>query len=97
MALIGYFFGIFFAAAGIGYLWLGLLWAIQVRKHWPRAAYGSAAAVAGLIGVITAFSAGTTATAVLATLGTLAAVAFIVWRSRSVLFPKIGTAALPQA
>jgi hypothetical protein len=76
---IGYVLGVFLASAGIGYLWLGLLWAVRVRKRWPRQSHWSAVAVTALIGVLAAASEQHSA---LALLGAAAAVGYMVWRGR---------------
>jgi hypothetical protein len=79
-ASIGYFFGMFFAAAGIGYIWLALLSVSRLRKAWPRAAHWSAIAVTAFIGGATALQ---SQDALVSWLATLAAVAFMVWRGRA--------------
>lgn len=80
-ASIGYFVGVMFAAAGVGYIWLGILWLVRVYKRWPRGSVWSAAVLAGLVGALTA-SGGNEP--ILTLLATAAAVGFILWRGASV-------------
>ena len=75
-AQFGQFVGVFFAAGGIGFIWLGFLWLIRVYKRWPRASYWSAAFVTALIGLATAVNGDFALTMT----ASLLASAYIVWR-----------------
>lgn len=93
MADVGYFIGVFLAAAGFGYIWLGLLWLLRIRKRWPRASHWSAVFFTALLGCATAAGAsgsefGTTLIA------TLCAVAFVAWRGRTAKSSALPTDAL---
>lgn len=86
--------GCFLAAAGVGYVWLGLLWATRAYKHWPRTSVWSAAAVTLLIGL---GAAATSGELVLYGAAAILACAFVVWRGRHVLFPKAAPVRLAGA
>lgn len=81
---IGAFVGLFLAAAGVGYIFLGILWATRAYKRWPRQSSWSAVALTALVGFNTAVSA---SELVLYGLATLLACAFMIFRARRTLFP----------
>lgn len=77
-ATIGQFVGFTFACAGVAYIWIGILWAIQVYRRWPRFTYWSAAALAGLLGGTTAAASPDSAGIYL--VGSILVVAFVLTR-----------------
>lgn len=79
-AQVGQFIGVFFAAGGIGFMWLGFLWLIRVYKRWPRASYRSAALMTAFVGLVTAMN-GDFAINMTAS---LLASGYIVWRGLKV-------------
>lgn len=81
---IGAFVGLFLAAAGVGYIFLGVLWVSRAYKLWPRASTWSAIALTAVLGFNTAVSASELA---LYGSATSLACAFMVFRARRALFP----------
>ena len=82
----GAFVGCFLAVAGVGYIFLGILWASRAYKLWPRASTWSAIAAAALIGFNTAVTA---SEFVLYGLATVLACSFMAFRGRRILFPAL--------
>lgn len=78
-AEMGYAVGMFLAAGGLGYIFLGFLWAIRVYKRWPRGSTIAASVFVLLVGFVTA-AAATGSEVWIASVATVAAAAFIVWR-----------------
>lgn len=79
-AQVGQFIGVFLAAGGVGFIWLGFLWSIRVYKRWPKSSYWSAAVVTALIGLFTALN----GDFVLTLTASLLASAYIVWRGLNI-------------
>lgn len=84
-AQFGEFIGVFFAAGGIGFIWLGFLWLIRVYKRWPKGSYISAAFVAALIGLATALN----GDFILTMTASLLASGYIVWRGLLIAKKKV--------
>lgn len=78
-AEIGYALGMFLAAGGAGYIFLGFLWAIRVYKRWPRASVAAASGFVLLVGLVTAMAASESEVWI-AAVATVAAASFIAWR-----------------
>lgn len=78
-AEMGYAVGMFLAAGGFGYIFLGFLWAIRVYKRWPRGSTVAASLFVLLVGFFTAAAANGSEVWI-ASVATVAAAAFIVWR-----------------
>lgn len=78
--------GCFLAAAGAGYIFLGLLWVARAYKRAPRASTWSAVAFTALIGFNTAVTAHELA---LYGTATVLACGFMIFRGRRVLFPNV--------
>lgn len=87
--LVGELAGAFLACAGIGYLWIGALWLVGVRKRSPRVTYWSAAGLCVLLGIVTALAQTTAIQVVGYVLAGFAAAVFILWRGGRVPAAKL--------
>lgn len=76
---IGYGVGMFLAAGGVGYIFLGLLWALRLYKRWPRACVMASSGFVLLVGFVTAMAASGSEVWI-AGAATIAAAAFVAWR-----------------
>lgn len=84
--------GCFLAAAGVGYIFLGILWTLRVYRRAPRSSTWSAIAFTALIGINTAISANEL---ILYGLSTALACGFMIVRARRILFPKARQGGMP--
>lgn len=77
--LFGYVLGSLMTALAVGYLVLGLLWAIRAYKRWPRSCAAIGSVFAALSGVIAATVSETPAISIIPA---LVAAVFIAWRGK---------------
>lgn len=81
-ALAGYAIGMFLAAGGAGYIFLGLLWALRIYKRWPRGSYMAATGLVLLLGAATAMGATDPTEMYVALISASAAAVYVAWRGR---------------
>ena len=81
-AQTGYAMGMFFAAGGAGFIFLGLLKLLTIYRRWPRGSYLAASLFVVLLGLATASASPSTDEVILTMVVCLGAAVFIAWRGK---------------